>query len=250
VKDVNFQINENEVLGLVGESGSGKTTIGRALVGLTPISGGEIEILGLKMKSGNKGKNYRSIREKIGFVFQDPATSFNPLMTIGQAVAEPLLTYKRYSSYEQTIQAVEELLDQVELPRGYVNRFPHELSGGQRQRVGFARALALNPKLLIADEPTSALDVTVQAKVLDLFRSLQHEHKFSCLFITHDLAVVNEISDSIIVLHNGEIVERGLTEQVIHHPQELYTQKLLASVPIPDPRGQAEHRAQLAALNR
>ncbi|MDR1033720.1 MAG: ABC transporter ATP-binding protein [Bifidobacteriaceae bacterium] len=248
VKNIDFRIYKDEVLGLVGESGSGKTTTGRALVGLTPISGGEIDILGLKLKKGNKNKEYKKIREKIGFVFQDPATSFNPLMTIGQCIAEPLLTFNRYPSYNDAKKHIAELLDQVDLSADYASRFPHELSGGQRQRAGFARALALEPELLIADEPTSALDVKVQAKVLNVFRELQEAYGFACLFITHDLAVVHELADRIMVMQNGELLETGTSDEVIKNPQHNYTKRLIASLPIPDPRAQKEHRELLKRL--
>ena len=247
VKGIDFDIHRSEVVGLVGESGSGKSTTGRAIAGLQRISGGSLNVLGMEMR-GFKERDFKPKRADIGFVFQDPGSSFNPLMTIAQNVAEPLLVHKKYDSLAAARKYVEELLEMVQLPKAYMDRFPHELSGGQRQRASLARALALKPPLLIADEPTSALDVSVQAKVLELFKRLQVEIGFACLFITHDLAVVDMLADRVMVMHQGEIVEHGDTDQILSNPQNPYTKKLLASLPIPDPREQAEHRAQLHAL--
>ncbi|KAA8831432.1 dipeptide ABC transporter ATP-binding protein [Bifidobacterium tissieri] len=247
VKGIDFDIHRSEVVGLVGESGSGKSTTGRAIAGLQRISGGSLNVLGMEMR-GFKERDFKPKRADIGFVFQDPGSSFNPLMTIAQNVAEPLLVHKKYDSLASARKYVEELLEMVQLPKAYMDRFPHELSGGQRQRASLARALALKPPLLIADEPTSALDVSVQAKVLELFKRLQVEIGFACLFITHDLAVVDMLADRVMVMHQGEIVEHGDTDQILSNPQNPYTKKLLASLPIPDPREQAEHRAQLHAL--
>ena len=247
VKGIDFDIHRSEVVGLVGESGSGKSTTGRAIAGLQRISGGSLNVLGMEMR-GFKERDFKPKRADIGFVFQDPGSSFNPLMTIAQNVAEPLLVHKKYDSLAAARKYVEELLEMVQLPKAYMDRFPHELSGGQRQRASLARALALKPPLLIADEPTSALDVSVQAKVLELFKRLQVEIGFACLFITHDLAVVDMLADRVMVMHQGEIVEHGDTDQILSNPRNPYTKKLLASLPIPDPREQAEHRAQLHAL--
>ena len=179
---------------------------------------------------------------------QDPGSSFNPLMTIAENVAEPLIVHKKFSSVSDACKYVGDLLEMVQLPRAYMNRFPHELSGGQRQRASLARALALKPSLLIADEPTSALDVSVQAKVLELFKKLQAEIGFACLFITHDLAVVDMLADRIMVMHKGQIVEHGDADQIMQNPQNPYTQKLLASLPVPDPREQRKHREHLHEL--
>lgn len=246
VNGIDFTIHRSEVLGLVGESGSGKST-GRAIAGLQKVSGGSLNVLGVEM-NGVKERQFKPKRADIGFVFQDPGSSFNPLMTIAENVAEPLIVHKKYSSVSDASDYVGDLLEMVQLPRAYMNRFPHELSGGQRQRASLARALALKPSLLIADEPTSALDVSVQAKVLELFKKLQAEIGFACLFITHDLAVVDMLADRIMVMHKGEIVEHGDADQVMNNPQNPYTQKLLASLPVPDPREQREHRAQLHEL--
>jgi peptide/nickel transport system ATP-binding protein len=235
------------VLGLVGESGSGKTTIGRAIAGLTPVTGGSMQVLGHEMNGIREG-DFRPIRGDIGFVFQDPASSFNPLLTIAAAVAAPLIVQGRFSSVGAARSRVEELLEAVQLPRAFANRYPHELSGGQRQRASLARALALEPTLLIADEPTSALDVSVQARVLELFTELQKEFGFAALFISHDLAVVDMLADRIAVLYRGKLVEEGTGAEVLGAPQHPYTQRLLASLPVPDPAEQAARRATLHAL--
>lgn len=247
VNKVDFEIHRSEVLGLVGESGSGKSTTGRAIAGLQKISDGSLKVFGVEM-SGVKERDFKPKRADIGFVFQDPGSSFDPLMTIAENVAEPLIVHKKYSSVADARNYVGELMEMVQLPRVYMDRFPHELSGGQRQRASLARALALKPSLLIADEPTSALDVSVQAKVLELFKRLQVEIGFACLFITHDLAVVDMLADRIMVMHKGQIVEHGDASQIIEHPQDAYTQKLLASLPVPDPRQQRERREQLHRL--
>ena len=247
VDDVSFEIHKSEVLGLVGESGSGKSTTGRAIAGLQRISAGSLNVLGMEMRDF-KERKFKPLREQIGFVFQDPGSSFDPLMTILENVAEPLIVHGRYKTVSQAKQYVGELLEMVQLPRAYMNRFPHELSGGQRQRASLARALALKPSLLIADEPTSALDVSVQAKVLELFKTLQVEIGFACLFITHDLAVVDMLADRIMVMHKGRIVEHGDASQIMQHPSDPYTRKLLASLPVPDPREQAAHREELRKL--
>lgn len=241
VNGVDFEIGAGEVFGLVGESGSGKSTIGRAIAGLTPVTGGSLEVLGHEML-GYRERDFRSTRRDIGFVFQDPASSFNPLLTIAECVAEPLVVQGLAKDARAARQRVDELLEAVQLPRSYGDRYPHELSGGQRQRASLARGLILDPKLLIADEPTSALDVSVQARVLDLFVELQAELGFSSLFITHDLAVVDALADRLGVLYRGELVETGTCAEVLGNPREAYTQRLLASLPVPDPREQAERR--------
>lgn len=247
VDGVSFQIRAGEVLGLVGESGSGKTTIGRAIAGLTTVTGGSLQVLDLEM-NGIRERVFKKVRSKIGFVFQDPASSFNPLLTIAQCVAEPLIIHKRTANARQTRTRVDELLEAVQLPRSYGDRYPHELSGGQRQRASLARALALEPALLIADEPTSALDVSVQARVLELFAELQREFGFAALFISHDLAVVDLLADRIAVLYKGKLVEEGTGAEVLGAPKHPYTQRLLASLPVPDPVEQAQRREALHAL--
>ncbi|MGO1497961.1 dipeptide ABC transporter ATP-binding protein [Agrococcus casei] len=247
VKGVDFEIYPGEVLGLVGESGSGKTTIGRAMAGLTPVSGGSMTVLGTEML-GVRERDFKPLRSDIGFVFQDPATSFNPLLTIGQNVAEPFIVHGKAENAEDAQQQVHDLLESVQLPKAFADRFPHELSGGQRQRASLARGIALKPKLLIADEPTSALDVSVQARVLELFNELQDEFGFACLFISHDLAVVDMLADRIAVLLHGEMVEEGTGAEVLGDPKHPYTQRLLASLPVPDPVEQAKRRERLHEL--
>ncbi|MGO1561555.1 Dipeptide transport ATP-binding protein DppD (TC 3.A.1.5.2) [Actinomycetales bacterium JB111] len=241
-KDITLDIKPGEVVGLVGESGSGKTTIGRAIVGLLPVKSGSLTIDGIEMK-GSTRKDLRPLRSKVGIVFQDPGSSLNPRLPIGESIGEPLLLHTELSRSERNTR-VEDLLDRVELPRAMRNRYPHELSGGQRQRVGIARALALEPKVLVADEPTSALDVSVQARVLELFKELQAEAGFASLFISHDLAVVEMLSDRIAVMSKGELVEVGMAGQIINDPQDPYTQRLIAAVPVPHPEEQAARRAE------
>ncbi len=235
------------MLGLVGESGSGKTTIGRAIAGLTKVTGGSLKVLGHEM-NGIREREFRPTRSRIGFVFQDPASSFNPLLTIADCVAEPLVIHGRAGNARDARQRVDELLEAVQLPRAFGDRYPHELSGGQRQRASLARSLALEPELLIADEPTSALDVSVQARVLELFAELQHEFGFASLFISHDLAVVDLLADRIAVMYRGSLVEEGTGVEVLGAPADPYTQRLLASLPVPDPVAQAERREQLRRL--
>ncbi|MFL0409631.1 ABC transporter ATP-binding protein [Microbacterium paludicola] len=242
VQAVDFEIRAGEVLGLVGESGSGKTTIGRAIAGLAPVTGGSLRVLGHEML-GVREREFRPKRRDLGFVFQDPASSFNPLLTIAQCVAEPFIVHGLAKSVADARDRVDELLEAVQLPKAFGDRYPHELSGGQRQRASLARALALDPKLLIADEPTSALDVSVQARVLDLFIELQERYGFAALFITHDLAVVDLLAHRVVVLHQGRIAEQGPTAQVLGAPQDDYTRRLIASLPVPDPVEQAARRA-------
>ncbi|MCU1422288.1 MAG: glutathione transporter ATP-binding protein [Microbacteriaceae bacterium] len=247
VNEVSFEIGPREVLGLVGESGSGKTTIGRAIAGLTRITDGSLTVLGHEM-NGYHERRFRGLRSDIGFVFQDPATSFNPLLTIAECVAEPLVVHGRAKNPASARKRVDELLEAVQLPKAFGDRFPHELSGGQRQRASLARALALQPSLLIADEPTSALDVSVQARVLELFAELQREFGFAALFISHDLAVVDLLADRIAVLYHGALVEEGTGERVLGAPKDPYTRRLLASLPVPDPVEQARRRNELKQL--
>ena len=246
VDDVTFDIMPGEVLGLVGESGSGKTTIGRAIAGLTRVTDGSLDVLGVEMR-GVRERTFRPHRKDLGFVFQDPATSFNPLLTIAQCVAEPLVVHGVAKNPAEARDRVDELMEAVQLPKEYGDRFPHELSGGQRQRASLARAIALDPKLLIADEPTSALDVSVQARVLELFGEVQEKFGFATLFITHDLAVVDLLAHRVVVLHNGRIAEEGRTADVLGNPQDDYTQRLIDSLPVPDPVEQAARRTRSAS---
>jgi peptide/nickel transport system ATP-binding protein len=191
--------------------------------------------------AGADAKQLRAVRRNLGIVFQDPGSSLNPRFPVGESIGEPMLLSGLFDK-AQISTRVEELLDQVELPRAFRNRYPHELSGGQRQRIGIARALALSPKLLVADEPTSALDVSVQARVLELLQEIQSKLKFACLFVSHDLAVVDLLADRIVVMNHGKIVEQGPTENILRNPQDPYTQRLIAAVPLPDPIEQRARR--------
>ncbi|TWP54244.1 ABC transporter ATP-binding protein [Lentzea tibetensis] len=239
VDDVSLEIGRGEVLGLVGESGSGKSTIAGAITGLVPSYDGTITLSGQDISS-LRGSSLKKVRGRIGLVFQDPLSSLNPRATIARSIAQPLLlhTSLRGSALDQRVDA---LLDAVQLSAALRSRYPHELSGGQRQRVGIARAIALDPDLLIADEPTSALDVSVQARILDLFRSLQESLKFACLFISHDLAVVEQLADRVAVLHSGRVVEQGT--HVFSAPADPYTQRLVAAAPVADPVVQRARRS-------
>ncbi|MEO0023794.1 MAG: hypothetical protein RL196_235 [Actinomycetota bacterium] len=238
--NISFEIFPGEILGLVGESGSGKTTIGRAAIGLIPIKSGTISVAGIDLSHANQ-KSLQSARSHTGMVFQDPASSLNPRLPIGESIGEPLFLAKQAKG-DDLAKRIEELLDMVELPRSYRNRYPHELSGGQRQRVGIARALALNPDILIADEPTSALDVSIQARFLELLQELQENLKFACLFISHDIAVVEILAHRIAVMQHGRLVEVGDRDQILRSPKDPYTQLLLAAVPVPDPGEQKKRR--------
>ncbi len=246
VDGVSLDIEMGEVVGLVGESGSGKSTIGKAVVGLNKLTAGSLSIGGVDITKASS-RDLRPVRSKVGIVFQDPGSSLNPRWPIGQSIAEPMLLHTKLGASERN-KKVELLLDQVHLSKAMRNRYPHQLSGGQRQRVGIARALALEPTLLVADEPTSALDVSVQAKVLDLFKELQREYGFACLFISHDLAVVEVLAKRIAVLNEGKLAEFGSTDQILRHPTNDYTKRLLAAVPVPDPQEQAKRRTQRAQL--
>lgn len=245
VEGASFSIYPGEIVGLVGESGSGKTTIARAAVGLVPVVSGTMTVVGQNI-AGASAKELRAVRRNLGIVFQDPGSSLNPRFPVGESIGEPLLLSGLFNK-KQINTRVEDLLDQVELPQSFRNRYPHELSGGQRQRIGIARALALSPKLLVADEPTSALDVSVQARVLELLQEIQARLQFACLFVSHDLAVVDLLADRIVVMNHGKIVEQGNKEDILRNPQEAYTQRLIAAVPLPDPAAQKLRREQRAA---
>jgi peptide/nickel transport system ATP-binding protein len=240
VVDFNLDVHEHEIVALVGESGSGKTTLGRCAVGLQPVTSGEINLLGVNIVKA-KGRELQQLRQRVGFVFQDPAASLNPRMTVADCISEPMMIHGIGTKAERLAKA-KELLDAVELPKDYAFRYPHELSGGQRQRVSLARALATDPEFLVADEPTSALDVSVQARVLEVFVRLQHTMGFACLFVTHDLAVVDLLADRIAVMQHGRIVELGTREQVLRNPQQSYTRELIAAVPVPDSAEQTARR--------
>ena len=246
VDDVSLRIDRGQTLGLVGESGSGKSTIGRCVAALQRPTTGTVTILGRDVTELSQ-RQLRPVRRRFGFVFQDPATSLNPRLRVGDCVAEPLIVHKVLGG-RKLRERVAELLDAVRLPADTAQRYPHELSGGQRQRANLARALALGPDLLVADEPTSALDVSVQDAVLDLFEELQSEWSFACLFISHDLAVVDRLADQVAVLRNGTLQEIGTRDEVLRNPQTDYTRRLVAAVPVPDPAEQRRRRAASAGL--
>ncbi|RKT83020.1 peptide/nickel transport system ATP-binding protein [Saccharopolyspora antimicrobica] len=240
VDGVSLRIDRGEVLALVGESGSGKSTVGKCAARLLTPAEGRIVLNGQDI-SRLPARRLRPLRRNIGIVFQDPGSSLDPRISIADSIAEPLRLH-RVARGRELDKRVDELLDAVELGASRRQRYPHELSGGQRQRVSIARALALEPELLIADEPTSALDVSVQDAVLELFQSLQARLNFSCLFISHDLAVVNMLARRVAVMRRGQVVEQGDTAQVLGNPEHEYTQRLLAAVPVPDPERQRERR--------
>ena len=248
VDDVSLEIRPGELLGLVGESGSGKTTIGRAAMGLLPITQGELLVVGKDMAK-LPTRELRALRRKTGIVFQDPASSLNPRMPVGQSIGEPMLL-AGVAKGKALDAKVEALLEQVELPRMFRNRYPHELSGGQKQRIGIARALSLSPELLVADEPTSALDVSVQSRFLELLLELQAQLDFACLFISHDLAVVDQLAHRIAVLRNGKLVEQGTRDEILRGARDPYTQRLIAAVPLPDPDAQRANRERRLAAGR
>lgn len=245
VHDVSLAIGRGEVLGLVGESGSGKSTIAGTLTGLVPIASGSVRVCGVEV-AGARRRDLLPARRATGVVFQNPASSLNPRRTVGSSIAEPMVVHGGSGSRDRRAR-VRELLDAVRLPASMADRYPHEMSGGQRQRVAIARALALDPALVIADEPTSALDVSVQAVVLDLLRELQDRLGFACLFVSHDLTVVDAVASRTVVLSKGRVIEEGPTAQVLSQPREDYTRRLVAAVPVPDPEVQAERRRRRLA---
>lgn len=231
VDGVSFTIPAGATLALVGESGCGKTTLGKSLLNLIPASGGQVKINGVELNQLS-GENLRKQRAAMQIVFQDPFSSMNPRMLVGDIIAEGLDALYPDLTKDTRADKIRQLLKQVSLPDDAAWRYPHEFSGGQRQRICIARALAVEPELLICDEPTSALDVSVQAQIIQLLKTLQREKGLSYLFITHDLAVVAEIADEVAVMHKGKIVERGPVKQVLLQPEQAYTQKLLAAVPV------------------
>ncbi len=234
VDGVTFDLHPRETLGLVGESGCGKSTVAKTILRLDEPTEGKAYFEGRDIFAMNK-KELRSLRREIQVIFQDPYSSLNPRMTVGDIVAEPWEIHRGESPKGQQRQKVQDLLHLVGLNPDHINRFPHQFSGGQRQRIGVARALALNPKVIICDEPVSALDVSVQAQVINLLESLQDELNLAYVFIAHDLSIVRHISDRVAVMYLGRIVEIGTEEEIYDKPTHPYTQALLAAVPVPNP---------------
>ena len=246
VDDVSFEINEGETLGLVGESGSGKSTTGYSVLQLLKPTGGSVQFMGKELTTMSRN-DLREIRREMQIVFQDPYSSLNPRMTVGNIVAEPL-TVHGVGTRRSREASVRDLLETVGFNPDFTNRYPHEFSGGQRQRIGIARALALNPRLIVCDEPVSALDVSIQAQILNLLKDLQRDLGLAYLFVAHDLAVVRTMSDRIAVMNKGKLVEMGPAEQVYRNPQDEYTRALLAAVPVPDPRRMRERKRERRKL--
>ncbi|MFE5599733.1 dipeptide ABC transporter ATP-binding protein [Streptomyces coelicoflavus] len=246
LKGVSFAVHPGETLGLVGESGSGKSTASRVALGLIGPTAGSVTLFGADL-AATRARARRALRAGIGVVLQDPVASLDARMTVGECVAEPLRVHRRRLSRREREALVADVLDRVRLPREVARRAPRELSGGQRQRVSLARALVLEPRLLVADEPTSALDVSVQEAVLEVIRELQEELGFACLFVSHDLAVVQQFARRVVVMRAGRAEEQGLTSATLLHPETDYTRRLLAAVPVPDPVVQRGRRAERLA---
>lgn len=235
VQDANFDIYKRETFSLVGESGSGKTTIGRAVLGLNNTSNGEIIFEGKKINKKLTKKEQDDVIRKIQMIFQDPSASLNERATVDYIISEGLYNFNLFTSEEDRRQKVEQIIEEVGLLPEHLNRYPHEFSGGQRQRIGIARALIMEPELVVADEPISALDVSIRAQVLNLLKEFQREKGVTYFFVAHDLSVVRFISDRIAVIRSGRIVELAEAEELFRNPLHPYTKALLSAVPVPDP---------------
>lgn len=233
VDDVTFQLEEGKTLGVVGESGCGKSTLGRTILRLLPSTDGQIFFNG-KDITKLQGNEMLNLRKQMQIVFQDPFSSLDPKMTVSQIIEEPLKIHKLFKSKDELNERVSELMEIVGLDDRYVNTYPHELDGGRRQRIGIARAIALNPKFIVCDEPVSALDVSIQAQILNLMMDLKEELGLTYIFITHDLSVVKHISDEILVLYLGKMVEKTTSDRLFENPLHPYTKALLSAIPIPD----------------
>lgn len=230
VDDVSFTVNEGETIGLVGESGCGKTTLGRSILQLVKPTSGKIWLHNREIQNISQGA-MRNLRKDLQIVFQDPYGSLNPRITIGDAILEPLMVHKMHPNKKAGKEKVMELLRQVNMSADIYNRYPHQFSGGQRQRICIARALGLEPSFLIFDESVSALDVSVQAQVLNLINELKQQYRFTSIFISHDLSVVHYISDRILVMNKGKIVEEGAARDIMENPQQPYTRALIEAIP-------------------
>lgn len=241
VQGISFEIKKGETLGLVGESGCGKSTLGRCLIRLHDVTSGTITYAGRDI-THIEGTELREIRKKMQIIFQDPFASLNPRMTIGSILEEPLIIHNLYPNKADRMNRVYELADLVGLRREVLNRYPHEFSGGQRQRVGIARALAVNPDLIVCDEPVSALDVSIQAQVINLLMELQQKLGLTYIFIAHDLKVVEHVSNRVAVMYLGKIVEMADAEELYRNPKHPYTKALLSAIPVPDPKRSTEDR--------
>ncbi len=234
LKDISFELVEGEVLGVVGESGCGKSTLARAILQLQPITSGKVFWQGQDLLENTSNQN-KTMRENIQLIFQDPLDALNPRMTVAQIIAEPLYNLKPEISKTEVQKRVVELMLAMGLQEQQKNRYPHEFSGGQCQRIGIARAMILNPKLLICDEPVSALDVSIQAQIINLLMDLKDRTGMSMIFISHDLSIVRQVCDRVLVLYKGKLVESGNASDIYDNPQHPYTQKLLDSIPLADP---------------
>jgi len=246
LQGIDIAVHAGETVGLVGESGSGKSTAARVALGLVKPTSGSVQLFGSDLRTA-RGRDRRALRSGIGVVLQDPVASLDARMSVAECIAEPLAVHRRGMSSADRRKRIDEVLDAVRLPRTLASRAPRELSGGQRQRVSLARALVLSPRLLVADEPTSALDVSVQETVLEVLRELQDDLGFACLFVSHDLAVVQQFAERVVVMRQGVIEEQGTTDTTLLHPTTDYTRRLLAAVPVPDPVLQRQRRAERLA---
>lgn len=251
VDGVTFEIEAGKTYGLVGESGSGKTTIGKSIIGLEKITSGQIFYDGedVTNKARKRSGKYEEYNREVQMIFQDSASSSNPKKRIIDVIAEPIRNFTKLTPGEEK-KRILELLDIVGMPEDALYKYPHEFSGGQRQRIGVARAVACQPKLIIADEPTSALDLSVQAQVLNFMRNIQDQFKLSYLFISHDLGVVKHMSDDIAIMHKGRFVEVGSKKEIFNNPQHIYTKRLLSAIPDTNPRGREEHKALRKAVEK
>ena len=235
VDNVSFDVYKGETLSLVGESGSGKTTIGRAIVRINPCSAGEILYNGERISGKLSRAKDREVIRKIQMIFQDPAASLNERATIDYIISEGLYNFRLFDSEKERVQKVEKVVKEVGLLPEHLTRYPHEFSGGQRQRVGLARSIVMEPEFIVADEPISALDVSIRAQVLNLLKKFQRERGLTYLFIAHDLSIVRFISDRIVVIYKGRIMEIAETEELFKYPLHPYTHSLMSAIPIPDP---------------